>query len=232
MIDVPGLDRAGAELHGPERSGRRSRVTNAPRSGPVGAITYLIEVADSDSFANKVATWTAAETPNQTALTSPVDLAYGKVYYWHVRAYDPTTLGPWSPTQAFQMLAEPAPVYTPPPSAPSGPAPNDAINLNTVIIHNSPADVASWPVTTTLSRLDLMPSGAHVGVQRAELVAGGRAAGLVGRAAVHAVDRAEHQRAVARVRLHRVLARPLRERRPGESVRDELVLRSDPLGRR
>jgi hypothetical protein len=137
-------------------------LTNATRSGPVGAITYLIELADSDSFANKVATWTVAETPNQTNLVSPVDLGYGKVYYWHARAYDPTTLGPWSFTQAFQMLSEPAPVFTPGPSGPSGPAPNDAINLNTAFIHNSPGDVARWPVTTSLSRLDLMPSGAHV----------------------------------------------------------------------
>ena len=137
-------------------------LANSTRSGPVGAITYLIELADSDSFSNKAATWSAAETPNQTNLISPVDLGFGKVYYWHARAYDPTTLGPWSATQAFQMLAEPAPVYTPGPSSPSGPAPNDAINLNSAIIHNSPADVASWPVTTSLSRLDLMPSGAHV----------------------------------------------------------------------
>jgi hypothetical protein len=135
-------------------------LTNAPRSGPVGAMTYLIELADSDSFANKVATWTASETPNQTNMTSPVDLAYGKVYYWHARAYDPTTLGPWTNTQAFQELAEPAPVYTPSPT-PSGPAPNDGINLNTAIIHNSPLDVPSWPVTTTITRLNLMPSGAH-----------------------------------------------------------------------
>ncbi len=137
-------------------------LTNSSRSGPVGAITYLIELADSDSFANKVATWTATETPNLTNMVSPVDLGYGKVYYWHARAYDPTTLGPWSYTQAFQMLAEPAPVYTPGPSSPSGPAPNDAINLNSVIIHNSPTDVPSWPATASLSRLDLMPSGAHV----------------------------------------------------------------------
>jgi hypothetical protein len=65
-------------------------------------------------------------------------------------------------TQAFQMLAAPAPVFTPGPSVPSGPAPNDAINMNSVIIHNSPTDVPSWRVTTSISRLDLMPSGAHV----------------------------------------------------------------------
>ena len=136
-------------------------LANSPRSGPVGAITYLIELADSDAFTNKAATWTAAETPNQTVLTSPVDLTSGKVYYWRVRAYDPTTVGPWSPTQAFQMVVEAPPVFIPSPS-PSGPAPNDAINLNQAIIHNSPTDVASWPATATLTRLDLMPSGAHV----------------------------------------------------------------------
>ena len=135
-------------------------LANAPRSGPVGQINYLIELADSDSYANKVATWTGAETPNQTTMVSPVDLAFGKVYFWHARAYDPTTIGPWTATQAFQMLDAPAPAYHPGP-APSGPAPNDAINLNSVIIHNSP-NVTSWPVTTTLTRLNLMPSGVHV----------------------------------------------------------------------
>ena len=135
-------------------------IANAPHSGPVGAISYLIEVADSDSFANKMAAWSGAETATQTTLVSPVDLSYGKVYYWHARAYDPANLGPWTTTQAFQMLAEPAPVYTPGPG-PSGPAPNDAINLNNVIVHNSP-NVASWPATTTITRLNLMPSGVHV----------------------------------------------------------------------
>lgn len=160
VIDVPGLTSPA-----PNSTVLNMRPTftlsNSPRSGPVGTINYLIELADSDSFANKVATWTAVETPSKTNLVSPVDLAPGKVYYWHARAYDPTTVGPWSITQAFQMVVDAPPVYNPSPS-PSGPAPNDAINLNTAIIHNSPSDVASWPVTTTLARLDLMPSGAHV----------------------------------------------------------------------
>ena len=160
VIDIPGLTAPAA--NSTVLTLRPTfTLTNAPRSGPAGAITYLIELADNDSYANKAATWTASETPNQTTLVSPVDLAYGKVYYWHARAYDPTTLGPWSATQAFQMLAEPAPVYTPSPSAPSaGPAANDAINLATVIVHNSP-NPTNWAVTTNLQRLDLMPSGAH-----------------------------------------------------------------------
>ena len=160
VIDVPGLS-APAANSTVVTLRPTFTIANAPRSGPVGAMSYLIEVADSDSFANKAATWSVAETPNQTTAVSPVDLSYGKVYYWHARAYDSSTVGPWTFTQAFQMLSEPAPVFTPGPSTPTGPAPNDAINFNTVIIHNSP-NIASWPATTTLSRLDLMPSGAHV----------------------------------------------------------------------
>jgi hypothetical protein len=161
VIEVPGLS-APAPNSTVASLRPTFTIANAPRSGPVGAINYLIELADSDSFANKVAAWNAAEAPNTTSTPSPLDLGYGKVYYWHVRAYDPTTVGPWSNTQAFQTLAEPAPVNTPGAPTPTGPAPNDGINLNTATIHNSPGDVANWRVTTTLSRLDLLPSGAHV----------------------------------------------------------------------
>ena len=203
-------------------------LTNSSRSGPVGAITYLIELADSDSFANKVATWTATETPNLTNMVSPVNLGYGKVYYWHARAYNPTTLGPWSYTQAFQMLAEPAPVYTPGPSSPSGPAPNDAINLNSVIIHNSPTDVPSWPATASLSRLDLMPSGAHVEFSKQnswpEVVPPGWSGGIQ----VHAVDRDQRQRPMARVRLHRVPG-AASTRMAGRSVSTAMNWYFDPI---
>ena len=136
-------------------------INDSARSGPAGAITYLIDLADSDSFSNKVATWTAVETPNQTTLTSQVDLVSGKVYYWRVRASDPTTTGAYTATQAFQVVIVTTPT-TPTPTTPTQPNPGDAINLSTAIIHNSPGDVANWPVTTTLSRLDLMPSGAHL----------------------------------------------------------------------
>ena len=91
-------------------------VNNAAHSGPVGSLSYLFELADSDSFANK-AFLTVPEQANQTSLTSPQDLLYSTVYYWHVRAFDSKTLGPWSTTRAFQTLAKPAP---PPPPAGGG----------------------------------------------------------------------------------------------------------------
>ena len=134
-------------------------VTDATRSGPVGAITYLVEIGDNDAFNNKIA-WTVAEQPNQTTLALQQDLAYSKLYFWHVRAFDPTTTGPFSATRAFSTPAAPA---VPPPSAPpTGPAANDAINLGLATIYNSPQDVANWPATATITRLDIGGAGVHI----------------------------------------------------------------------
>ena len=96
---------------------------NAPRSGPVGPISYVIEVSDTGTFANKLAAWTLDEPPgSQTSAQLPLDGQYGQYLFWHVRAVDPTTAGPWSNIQAFSM---PEP---PPPPAPacsrSGPRPD------------------------------------------------------------------------------------------------------------
>lgn len=136
----------------------RFQFTNAPRSGPVGPIQYVIEVADADGFGNKLAVWTVAEQNGQTQLESPQDLPPIKQLFWHVRAADPTTLGPWSPTQVFQT---PAPIVLPPPlppEVPTGPAPGDALNLGSAAVYNSPADIASWAVTSKITRVDMSPS--------------------------------------------------------------------------
>lgn len=94
---------------------------NAPHSGPVGPISYWMELADSDAFTNKVGAATS-EQPSQTTYDMPTDLAYSKVYYWHVRAYDPTTTGPWSATQAFRTPEAP-PVSSPGPTTPGPTSP-------------------------------------------------------------------------------------------------------------
>ena len=133
----------------------RFSFVDVERSGPAGAITYTGEVSDSQSFANKLMTWTVAEQSGQTTVESTVDLPAGKQLYWRVRAADPTITGLWSATQLFQTPA----AFVPPPPPPSGggggPAPNDAINLNQVGVYNSPADIASWPATATISRITM-----------------------------------------------------------------------------
>ena len=130
-------------------------VNDVLRSGPVGAITYQIEISDSQTFANKAATWTQAEQSGQTSFVTPSDLTYNTAYYWHVRAADPTTVGSFSTTVTFSTPPQPASAPAPPPGSPSGPAPNDALNLGTAIVYNSPPDIASWPVTGTISSLTM-----------------------------------------------------------------------------
>lgn len=87
---------------------------NAQRTGPAGAIAYVVELSDTDSFANKLAV-DVSEQPNATSYTAPSPLAPSKQYYWHVRAYDATNTGPWSSTQAFKTPAAPTPPTAPPP---------------------------------------------------------------------------------------------------------------------
>jgi hypothetical protein len=91
-------------------------VNNAVHSGPVGNLSYMFELSDTDSFANKTFV-SVDEQSGQTSLTAPQDLAYNTIYYWHVRAFDAKTIGPWSTTRAFQTMA---PAAIPPPSSGGG----------------------------------------------------------------------------------------------------------------
>lgn len=90
---------------------------NATRSGPTGAINYVIEVADSDFFTNKLGAWIVAEQAGQTSFDAPSDFAFSKVLFWHVRAFDPTTNGPWSEIRSFQTAPQPV---APPPAGGGG----------------------------------------------------------------------------------------------------------------
>jgi hypothetical protein len=131
----------------------RFTVTNARRSGPAGAITYVFEVADGDAFTNKIAMSSVAEQASQTVFDLQVDLAYNKIYFWHVRAYDPTTLGPWSQTLAF--TTPPTPAAAPPGSGtPLPPNASDAIDLRSVIIIKGPGNIADWPVGSKITSID------------------------------------------------------------------------------
>src|SRR5919198_4479150 len=64
---------------------------NAPRSGPVGPISYYIQVSDNEAFAPAYPVFgPIAEQPNQTSVESPRDGEYSHYYYWHVMASDGT----------------------------------------------------------------------------------------------------------------------------------------------
>jgi hypothetical protein len=95
-------------------------IANAARSGPVGAISYQIELADSGSFTNRIAVWTFGEDGDgDTDFQAPHALSPNTIYYWRVRAGDPTTNGPFSGIWAFvtASAAAPGPVN---PGAPCG----------------------------------------------------------------------------------------------------------------
>jgi len=78
---------------------------NAPRTGPAGSITYEIQLAENDAFSPSIGIWSVDENPGQTSLAIPVLLTAGKQYFWRVRAFETSTSGPWSDTQAFKAPA-------------------------------------------------------------------------------------------------------------------------------
>jgi hypothetical protein len=93
----------------------RFRTNNAARSGPAGAMSYEVQVADNAGFGSLFADWAFPETPSTSSLTSPVSLASNKQYYWRIRAYETSVVGPWSDIQGFKTPA-PAPAPTPTPA--------------------------------------------------------------------------------------------------------------------
>ena len=70
-------------------------------------------------------------------------------------------LGPVKGTEVLHKPAPPppeAPAPTPDPAPAPAPAPDpsaDAIDLHQVTVYASPMDIADWPVTTRITRLDL-----------------------------------------------------------------------------
>jgi hypothetical protein len=102
-------------------------VTNATRTGFIGPVVYEFQVAHDEAFTNIFGDWNVPEQTDQTSLDLPQDFAYSSVYYWHVRAFDGSTTGPWSRTLGLGTPNPPPP--PPPPSsggalqcAPNGPA--------------------------------------------------------------------------------------------------------------
>jgi len=84
--------------------------TNATHSGPVGALTYQIQLANTDSFASVVASASVPEGTSQTTVTQSADLLPATVYFWRVRAVDPTTAGPWARADSRRSTGNPIPI--------------------------------------------------------------------------------------------------------------------------
>jgi hypothetical protein len=84
---------------------------NAQTSGPVGAIVYRFQVADSSAFGNIVFDGTVAQQSGtgtggpQTSITVTTNLKSGATYYWRVQAIDSldSMTTPFSAINAFQV---------------------------------------------------------------------------------------------------------------------------------
>ncbi|MBI3262520.1 MAG: hypothetical protein HYZ58_05145 [Acidobacteria bacterium] len=82
------------------------RWENVPRSGPVGAVKYTVEIANAESFTSKLAVWQVLEQPTQTTYQSPQNWTHGQYLFWRVRAStsDGSEEGPWSDPRAFLVF--------------------------------------------------------------------------------------------------------------------------------
>jgi hypothetical protein len=132
-------------------------VTNSTRSGPAGAISYVIDVALDQAFTQRIAVLTALEQPTQTQLTPTEDFPAGKQIFWRAKANDGTNDGPWSAILFFTTPSSggspgpgPGPGPTPPPGG--GPAANDALDPRSISVVKG-ADITTWSVTSTLTRV-------------------------------------------------------------------------------
>jgi hypothetical protein len=83
------------------------RFRNAERSGPVGSISYRVEVSRNTQFT--AIAWngrTGEHGGSDTTITTGA-LAAGTTYFWRARASDSRHDGPWSSTTHFVTAAPP-----------------------------------------------------------------------------------------------------------------------------
>ncbi len=86
------------------------RFKNAPRSGRVGNVSYVVDIALNDSFTSDVATWAGGEqggADGETTVGPASNLPGSATLYYRVRGSDGAITGPWSSTQFFKTPAAP-----------------------------------------------------------------------------------------------------------------------------
>jgi hypothetical protein len=87
------------------------RFKNAGRAGPVGNITYILDISRNDSFSQNIATYTGGEengASGETTIEAISRLPADSTLFWRVRAWDGSINGPWSTTQHFKTGSAPA----------------------------------------------------------------------------------------------------------------------------
>jgi hypothetical protein len=81
-------------------------VSNAAVSGTPGSVTYRFEISDQSSFpADPARTFSVDGVPQGSGTTSgviPRDLGPSVLWYWHARATNGASIGPYSGTETFR----------------------------------------------------------------------------------------------------------------------------------
>ena len=112
------------------------------------------------------------------------------------------------------------------PALAQGP-PADAINMSQVAVYNSPADIASWPVTTAITRVDMQrPDGLSFTFSARNTWPDYLPPGWDGPLQVHGLGGGEGQRPVVHVGIHPDVEGPCEHRRADpDGLRQELGVR-------
>ena len=123
------------DQRGSHRRAPTFTVTNATRSGPIGALTYRFEIATNGAFSPLLVSGTVNEGTSRTTFTPSIDLPAETTLFWRVTVSDLAN-GVSGPTTLAASFAT-----------------SLAIDLKKVVYLNSP-DVSSWPQTATLSLVE------------------------------------------------------------------------------
>jgi hypothetical protein len=118
-------------------------INNASRTGPAGQLSYRFELSDSASFNNPISSTVAEQDGGQTSLSVNASLTTNVTYNWHVQATDPSSgvTSAYSSVFSFKYVS---------------------FDLSQARIVDSPFDLASWPITTTIAGLDIQPRGIRI----------------------------------------------------------------------
>lgn len=115
-------------------------VTNAPRTGPAGPVSYRFEIATNPGFSPLLLDVTVPERAGGTTYRPAVELPAETTLYWRVTATDPAN-GVTSPASAAASFVTAL-----------------AIDLSRVVYLNSP-NVSAWPMTGSLDVVEQDGSG-------------------------------------------------------------------------
>jgi hypothetical protein len=134
-------------------------VNNANHTGPVGALSYYFQVASDPNLSNLVTSGIVAEGVGSTNFALQATLTGSQTYYWRARAADVSHTGTFS--QVFSFTT-PAGASGSTPGSGSVPIGNQNDTLTNSIVLNSPDDLASWPITTLITNVNITAAGIHV----------------------------------------------------------------------